>query len=138
MIDEAAVSWAWMNHLIAAASALGKRPLLINLDETSVPLSFVHSKGNVMLLDAVKGWKRNAYQGRKRQELRSFFTHIGLICDDPAIQPLLPQVMLMSSSFLTNAQFATLQAELPNNVFVKRMHNDGTPRSIMASGANTL
>ena len=110
-----------MNYLLAAATAAGKRPLLLNLDETSVPLTFTHSKGNIMLLDDVKKWKDNAYQRSSRHEIRSFFTHVGLICDDVAIQPLLPQVIFVSTNLLTNAEFAIIPAELPFNVYVKRM-----------------
>ena len=119
--NQVAVSWSWFNHLIASAAAVEKRPLLINLDETSVPLTFVHTKGNVMLLDVVKQWNRNAYQGMSRHHKRSNFTHVALICDDVAIQPLLPQVIFISAALVTNEQFAAIQRELPANVYVKRM-----------------
>ena len=93
----------------------------MNLDETSIPLTFVHSPGNVMRLDPARAWLRAPRQRLFRAEQRSFFTHVGLICNDPAVQPLLPQVVLFSANLLTNAAWATIQAELPDNVFVKRM-----------------
>ena len=93
MPPQAAISWRWLNHLIGSAAALGKKPLLINLAEIMVPLTFVHTKGNVMLLDTVKQGNRNAYQASQRHQKRSNFT---LICSDVAIQPQLPQIILIS------------------------------------------
>lgn len=50
-----------------------------------------------------------------------YFTLVAIICDDPTLQTLLPQVMFVGASCLSQAQFATLREELPDNVYVKRM-----------------
>ena len=110
-----------MNWLADKARDSGKRSLLINLDETSIPVSFTHTGGNVMLLDPTKNWHWPPRQRATRAERRSYFTHVGLICNDVAIQPKLPQVLFVGEKLLTQAAWAAIQAELPDNVYVKRI-----------------
>ena len=74
-----------------------------------------------MMPNPTKAWLGSARQATTRAEQRSYFTHVGLICNDPAIQPRLPQVLFVSSNLLTLAGLAAIQASLPDNVFVKRM-----------------
>ena len=50
-----------------------------------------------------------------------FFTHAGLICNDPVIQPLLPQVIFVGAPGMTWAEWSVLVADPPLNVFIKRM-----------------
>ena len=94
-----------------------------------MPLTFTHAKGNVMLPDELKFWKQKPCQRSDLHERRSFFTHVGIVCADSRIQPLLPQVMFIAANLLTNAQFAALQAELPANVYVKRMKSGWTTKA---------
>ena len=54
-------------------------------------------------------------------ETRLHFTHVALICNDRAIQPLVPQVIFVAASTLKRADWEALQAELPDNVYVKRL-----------------
>ena len=51
--------WSWSQWLLDKAKASGKVPLLMNLDETSVPLEFTHARGNVV----------NTIFGRKIKDL---------------------------------------------------------------------
>ena len=118
---QAAAVWSWCNWLTAEATNAGKTLLLLNLDETPVPLTFTHAQGNVMRLDPARAWLRAPRQQSNRGEQRSYFTHVGLICNDPAVQPLLPQVIFVGAKLMTEATFATIQMELPGNVYVKKM-----------------
>ena len=74
-----------------------------------------------MQLSVTKEWSRRPKQFASKSEQRSNFTHVGLICNDTHIQSLLPQVLFVADHLLNNTVFATIQAELPNNVYVKRM-----------------
>ena len=60
-------------------------------------------------------------QFASKTDQRSKFTHAGLICNDTHTQSLLPQVMFVAYQLLNSTVFATMQAELPPNVYVKRM-----------------
>ena len=118
---QVAVVWTWMNWLAEKATDSGKMLLRIDLDETRIPVTFTHTGGNVMLLDPPKNWHRPPRQRTSRMEQRSYFTHVGLICNSTAIQPLLPQVIFVSKNRMSLAARAAIQAELPDNVYVKRM-----------------
>ena len=50
-----------------------------------------------------------------------FFTHVGLICNRPEIQPLLPQVIFVGAAAISDTDWAAATASLPSNVYVKRM-----------------
>ena len=113
--------WSWMNWLADKARESGKELLLLNLDETSIPVSFTHTGGNVMLLDPTKKWHRPPRQRATRAEQRAYFTHVGLICNDVSIQPRLPQVIFVGEKLLPQQLWAAIQRDLPHNVYVKRM-----------------
>ena len=101
---------------------MGKVPLRLNLDETSVPVVFTGGKGNIMVHKGAKAWRRMMPRQRASQaEKRTFLTHVGIICDDPAVQPLLPQVIFVRTGSISIALWAALAATLPSNVYVKRM-----------------
>ena len=113
--------WSWMNWLADKARASGKELLLLNLDETSIPVTFTHTGGNVMRLDPTKKWHRPPRQRATRAEQRAYFTHVGLICNDVSIQPRLPQVIFVGEKLLPQQLWAAIQRDLPHNVYVKRM-----------------
>ena len=119
---QAAVVWQWSRYLFKLVEASGKKPLLLNLDETSIPVVFTNWKGTVMVRNGRSAWA-TPRQKVTKTETRMYFTLVAIICDDPTLQPLLPQVMFVGASCLTQSQFATLREELPDNVYVKRMPN---------------
>ena len=98
----------------------GKTPLLLNLDETAVPLEFTHVRGNLIHRSGGQKIKDLPKQKASRSAVRCFFTHVAIICDDPALQPLLPQVLFFSSRHLSWQVWSELQASLPPNVFLRR------------------
>jgi hypothetical protein len=53
--------WRWSNYLHDQCAARGKRPLLINLDETSVPVVFAHVKGNFMVHNGRRAWRSRVF-----------------------------------------------------------------------------
>ena len=115
------VSWQWSQHLHRQARQQGNVPLLLNLDETSVPVVFTHAKGNMMVCRGPAAWRTLPNQRCARSTMRMFFTHVGIICNDPAIQPLLPQVIFVGAHSITQAQWTAVTSDLPSNVYVKRM-----------------
>ena len=59
-------------------------------------------------------------QHASRKVLRGTITHVGIICDDPRIQPLLPQVLLTNEHLVTHADVMAVQPLLPPNVSTMR------------------
>ena len=113
--------WQWSQHLHRQCLLQGKEPLLINLDETSVPVVFTGGKGNIVAVRGKNAWRTMPRQRLGRAHVRMFFTHVGIICNKPEIQPLLPQVIFVAAHTITLAEWRDLTANLPNNVYVKRM-----------------
>ena len=87
--------------------------MLLNLDETAVPLEFTHTRGNVIYKEGWKGIKNMPKQMANHSTIRCFFTHVGIICDEPTLQPLLPQVMCFAGRHLSWDNWTELQAVLP-------------------------
>ena len=70
----------------------GRKPLLINMDETAVCLFQGAGKGIVI---ASKKRKRDGpVQRVSRATRRTYLTHVAFICNDPYYQKYLPQVVV--------------------------------------------
>ena len=113
--------WQWNAHLLQKAAVLGKVPLLINFDETSVPLVHTGLKGNIMVVNGRRAWQQEARQRVRGGEDRMNFTLLTMICDRPEIQIRLPQIIFVSQSILRVPEWGDVCANLPRNVYVKRM-----------------
>ena len=113
--------WQWSQHLHRQCLLAGKEPIQLNLDETSVPLVFTKGKGNIVVEGGARAWRRTPVQKYTRGEQRMAFTHVGIICDRPEIQPLLPHVIFVAAKNLRLAEWTSLLQDLPSNVYVKRM-----------------
>ena len=87
----------------------------MNLDETSVCLFQGGGKGAVLcrkrLLESNREVAQPASSGRKRTCL----THIGMVCDRPDVQPLLPQVIIGNEATLKAGDLQAIQAACPGN-----------------------
>ena len=104
-----AAVWQWSN-LLHVHAPVGKRVLHINMDETSVKLYQDAGKG--MLVARARRLRRtpkSLVQNVSRRQLRAALTHAAFICDDPTVQPLLPQVLIAGEASMTAAQAAELE-----------------------------
>ena len=90
---QAAASWQWMSYLGAQIPA-GKRPLLLNLDETRVTWYYGGGKGNVFVNRRNCGRRPLPTQRATKAQQRSGLTHAALICDRPDVQAVLPAGLL--------------------------------------------
>ena len=113
--------WQWAQYLLRTCREIGKQPLLLNLDETSVPVVFTHGKGNMMVQRGRRAWRTRSHQLVTSGQKRCFFTHVGIICNIPAIQPLLPQVIFVGAHNITVHEWSVVIREVPRHVYVKRM-----------------
>jgi len=109
-------SWNWSNYLHKCCPA-NKRPLRINLDETSVKISDELSSGNV---SAVARQRKRSLSGLfrkvKKSNFRSAYTYVSMICDQAEIQQILPHVIVLSSKLCAKQTFDLLQAEIPQPI----------------------
>ena len=93
--------WQWFHFLLDQVPP-GRPVLRLNLDETSVKFWYEPRLG-LRRLSSPKprvGFARQA----SRSQLRRAFTHVAIICDDPTLQPLLPQILLVNERTVTVEQ----------------------------------
>ena len=122
---EAAAAWRLWNHHASQAPA-GKRILRLNLDETRVNYFLKAGLGNISMNKHSRPWQRVS-----KHHLRAGITHVGFICDDTSLQPLLPQVLIVNGATVLKRDMAAILASLPDNVFVLRRKSSWNNAQIM-------
>ena len=86
----------------------GQRIVLLNLDETSLCYARPNSKGLVRA-----NLPRPSSGGPKRAPARGCCTLVVTLCDDPTLQPLLPQYVLSNGRWLTKRLVGACRALPP-------------------------
>ena len=120
---QAAALWQWSNFLRAQLGPARAAPLHVNLDETHVRVRSAPLRGHGVDVKQRVRPLAPPVQAATRAETRAGFTRVALICDDPALQPVLPQVLLVSERLLSRAQHRELMQELPANIILLRTKN---------------
>ena len=114
-LGQVRTSWQWHRTLLANVAASEQNALRLNLDETSIVLNHDDQKGvvtpqrdNLPVLVPKKSAKRGS------------LTHVVLICDDTAVQPLLPQFIIGNEHILRVTDLETLKPETAANIYIVR------------------
>lgn len=105
--------WQWSNLLHRLLPPGAPRPLLLNLDETSVSRAAPNSRGIVVSKRSPFlqiGRVRLVRHRRRRKVARGAITHVAIVCDDTAIQPVLPQVFLANAQLVSEAAARTARS----------------------------
>ena len=97
------------------------KPLCLNLDETSIRVYQDAGRGFVTAVARKrKATGRGLHRKVPTAATRAAFTQVGLICNDAAIQPLLPQVLCVNAASMSVPTCLRLQRELPRNILLWR------------------
>ena len=129
--NQVLLTWRWARWL---ATRPGPTPLFVNLDETGVPMFMGDVRGNVtQRAGSREAPRKDVTQNVTRHLLRAQVTHVAIICDDDAVQPLLPQVLIGDKSTLTVGLQRELQAHAPPNVTVWRLPSRWVDLTVMQS-----
>ena len=107
-------TWQWWNYLRSQVP-VGKKVLRLNYDETSICEFQGHARGNIFASKDVR-----ATQDVSRKCRRSNLTYIAFVCDDPVIQPKLPQVILGNERTIPKRHLAAIRRCLQPNIRVVR------------------
>ena len=127
---QAFAAWQWWNYYLGQLPS-GKVPLRINLDETSVCLFQGDCRGTLFV--SSRRPRDEPVQKVARAKRRCCLTHVALICDDAALQPVLPQVIIGNEHTFLKAGFADLQAACPANVRLIRQKSAWNDQALCAS-----
>ena len=104
---------------------------MINLDETSIKLCPVTTRGYVIF--DLRG-RRTILRKGPRPSLsmrRSAGSLVALVCDDELIQPLLPQVFISNKHVLSAADVAEMNSTWPSNVLVTQRKSSWVNASLL-------
>ena len=100
-MSEATSVWRWSNFLHRRAPA-GRRVVRLNLDETSIRLHQGGKPGLVrMSARVLKRSARSLTTPASTTQTCGMFTLVTIVCDDAAIQNVLPQVLLVNETRLS-------------------------------------
>ena len=120
-VFEVTTYWQWLNLLHGQTYVIGKRPLLLNLDETSVARApnrqrglVVHQKSPIHTLPARD--RRHPVR-RVKAPQRGAMTHVALVADAAEIQNLLPQVFLVNQHMVS---VGACQSEPSSRIYIWR------------------
>ena len=113
------VVWQWYNF-VADNVPVGKYILRINMDESSVPFTFPAQKGNIVAKLRSSPSSTQLVQEITRKEIRTMFTLVAFICDDPSLQPRMPQIVLAPRGFVLSRDAPPIAQSLPTNIYVVR------------------
>ena len=126
------VSWQWYNAILRRADAAGKELLVINLDETYVPFFFGLSKGCLAITN--KTLPTGAVplsQDCSRTHQRMGLTHVALLCNVPAVQRLLPQILIVPTRYLLQRDMPAVLAGMPDIIYIIRAKSKWISKEIM-------
>ena len=113
-------TWQWAAYTHDEILKEHKVPLLINIDESPMPLVYANATGNIVRLGNQRNTYREPRRGATRNEQRIHFTYVAMICNIPWIQEHLPQILIIPERALPITEWITIAAELPMNVYLLR------------------
>lgn len=127
--SEAGSAWQLFNFAEQEATRRGRRLLRVNLDETAVCLHPGRGKGNIFV---TKSQARAGVRQRvPKWKRRCYMTHIGIICDDPSLQAVLPQFIVANERTFQARRLPTLARASPRNVTLIRQKSAWSNAALM-------
>ena len=100
--DEAKIYLSWMNA--AHDSFPGRKVVVINLDETSIPKAYGRTRGTVMTPSAWPEYNSfDMSEHVSRSKTHCFISYCALVASDPLVSARLPQVLLASRKNMNRA-----------------------------------
>lgn len=117
MQPQAAAGWKWWNALEKSATETGRRVLRVNCDETNIARC-PKSGAGLVLGDLSRS--RGPVLIAEDRHRKGSLSHLAFICDDAAVQPFLPQVLVGNEAVLRRTDLQELDGELPCNIYLVR------------------
>lgn len=91
----------WNDWLLASAALVGREPVVINLDETSVCYPFHGARGNVVQPGLWPSKHQPPTANSSLSHRRGMFTHVGMVTSRDDLQTFLPQILIGSREKFT-------------------------------------
>ena len=111
----------------------GREVLRLNLDETACRLYYKPRKGDLADRSVAAAQReRSLVQDVASGAQKAALSHMGLVCDAPALQPHMPQFILGNEHVLSKALLDNVAAALPTNVHLLRRKSSWVNHESMA------
>ena len=123
--------WTWSNFLHDQVRA-GLRPLRVNFDETGIRY-FQDTRQGHLTEAAVRQRRtpRSLMRLVTKGETRAMMSLATFVCDDAAVQAMLPQVLVVNKKLLTQDEMVVAKIGLPPQVYIWREEKAWTTGEIM-------
>ena len=105
-----------------------KRCVRINIDETSIPIHQAGPSGHICVS---KRCAASLAQPVSRSKRRKCMSYVAVLCDDAALQPLLPQFLVANEHTVLKREMRNILAHLPQNVILLRRKSAWVDGSLM-------
>jgi len=128
------VSWSWWNAIESEFAGTATPVLRVNVDETSIARDPGGGKGLIVSNIA----KHKQIMVRSKVPARGAFTQVTFVCDNPAVQPKLPQVIIGNEHILTKRDLGEMKTSLPANVYLIRAKSSWVTSAIFAAALKWL
>ena len=119
------VFWTWNNYLESQCPS-GRRVLHINLDETGLELFNGDVHGNIFFKRSYRHLVPEPQQRANTEAQKTALTHVAMVCNEPSVQPLLPQVLLGPEHVFQVQHMQEYLAAAPRNVYLLRVKSRWT------------
>jgi len=115
-LSQASIFFRWANWMVRNVPA-GKKPLFINMDETSVGLSYPGQKGNVVQQPRTTRPRPETYTEKVTLTVRrGNITYCAFVASESFLQPLLPQILICNRQRFTRQVLRHAWREQPGFV----------------------
>ena len=134
---EACLALQWAAHITDEARASGKIPLIINMDESPIPMCQVHARGNIKRFGRDNG-ENAPRQNATRTMTRQYCTLAAFICNIAAVQPLLPQVIIASKHNITFENWGAIMEHITDPIYFLRENSGWNTSAIFCKMVRLL
>jgi hypothetical protein len=131
----------WVNHAQESAPA-ERKPLLINLDETSLAYAFTGASGTVICAKHLPPEIVDATEDADMSDTHGHVTYVSMVTHETHLQPLLPQILIGNEHCFTKKLLAEVKPHVPANFVLLRKKSawncHETMRNILSHLAKAL
>jgi hypothetical protein len=116
---EAVLALSWAAHITDHARAGGKIPLIINMDESPIPMCQVRARGNIKRFNPHTDGNAPRQQAT-RSMTRQYQTLAAFICNIAAVQRLLPQIIIADKHHITYENWPVIMGHIQDPIYFLR------------------
>jgi len=104
----------------AADNLAGKKPLFVNMDETSISFHYGKQRGLVVSKHVLPPGKSHKKETVKNDDAKAHLSYLTFLTHDSTVQPKIPQIFLGNKHKLSAGMMKKLAPQIPDGFYVWR------------------